>query len=80
MLGIRDRTPITRKQEAIIITQRAIDAGLINMDEKDPVFVDYVKEFWEYGSSECIYHMDKKNPILLIRVMCWTFWEHLSLS
>jgi integrase len=62
MLRIRDRTPITRKQEAIIITQRAIDAGLIDRDDSDPLFADYVKEFWDFDNSKYIRRRNKKNP------------------
>lgn len=62
MLKIRDRSPITRKQEAIIITQRAIDAGLIDSDDSDPLFTDYVKEFWDFDNSKYIRRRNKKNP------------------
>jgi integrase len=61
MLGVTDRTPITRKQEATVITQRAVDAGLIEVDEKDPLFVDYVSNFWDFENSDYIRRKNLKN-------------------
>jgi integrase len=54
LLGIKDRTKITRKQEAAIITQKALDAGVVRFGEKDPLFVDYVAEFWDFEQSAYI--------------------------
>jgi integrase len=62
LLGIHDRTPITRKQEAAIIAQRALEAGLIQVDEKDPLFVDYVSDFWDFEKSDYIRRKNIKSP------------------
>ncbi|MCF7945920.1 MAG: tyrosine-type recombinase/integrase [Spirochaetia bacterium] len=61
-LGIRDHTPITRRHEASIIVQRALDAGLITLDNNDPLFVDYVIKFWDFDTSDYIRRRNKKNP------------------
>ena len=62
LLGVNDRTPITRKQEAAIITQRAVDSGLIQVDVKDPIFRDYVLDFWDFEKSDYIRRKNLKNP------------------
>jgi integrase len=61
LLGIHDRNPITRKQEAAIIAQRALDAGLVQVDDKDPLFVDYVNDFWDFKKSNYIRRRNIKS-------------------
>ena len=61
MLGIKDRTKITRKQEAAIITQKALDAGVVRFDEKNPLFIEYVKEFWDFDNSSYIKRQNFKQ-------------------
>jgi hypothetical protein len=61
-LDIKDPTPITRKYEATIITQRAYEAGFIKVDNRDPLFTDYVLSFWDFDNSSFIRRRNIKNP------------------
>lgn len=61
-MGDNDRRPITRKQEATIITQMALDKGLIKRDVLDPLFYEYVEKFWDYDASDYIRRRNVKNP------------------
>lgn len=55
---------IIKKPEAEYVVQRAIAAGLNdrNGKEQDPLFVDYVRDFWDFDNSIYIKTENKLNP------------------
>ncbi|MCR5442278.1 MAG: site-specific integrase [Sphaerochaetaceae bacterium] len=55
---------ITKKPEAENIVQRAIAAGLYEEGAKDldPLFVDYIQDFWDFEHSAYIRTENKLNP------------------
>lgn len=60
-LGIPDITPITRESEAAIITQKALDAGIVKHGSDDPLVVDYFKDFWDFDNSDYIRRRNRKK-------------------
>jgi integrase len=62
LLGSMDTSPIKRKTEAIRITQQALDAGIIQFEKKnDPLVVDYIKEYWDFDTSDVIRRKNLKK-------------------
>ncbi|MDD4574626.1 MAG: hypothetical protein PHR69_10470, partial [Sphaerochaeta sp.] len=62
LLGSMDTSPIRRKAEAIRITQQALDAGIIQFEKKnDPLVVDYIKEYWDFDTSDVIRRKNLKK-------------------
>ena len=61
-LGLMDRTQITREKDVRLIAQKALDEGLVTFGAKDPLFIDYVDNFWDFENSDYIRRRNKKNP------------------
>jgi integrase len=61
-LGIYDRSSITRRREVEYIAQKALDDGIITFGKKDPNFIEYVMEFWDFEHSDYIRRRNLKNP------------------
>ncbi len=61
-LRIYDRTPITRRREAEYIAQKALDEGLITFGKQDPIFIEYIMEFWDFANSDYIRRRNLKKP------------------
>lgn len=61
-LNIKERTPLTREKEALVIVERAIEEGLIRRPADEIPFIKYVLEFWDYGNSDYIRRRNLKNP------------------
>jgi integrase len=57
-----DRTPVNRRRDAEYIAQKALDAGLINFGKKDPLFIDYIVNFWDFENSDYIRRRNQKSP------------------
>ena len=55
---------ITKRPEADNVVQRAIATGLYEKGscEQDPLFVDYIRNFWDYDNSSYIRTENKLNP------------------
>lgn len=55
---------VTKRPEAENIVQRAIAAGLYEKGsfDQDPLFVDYIREFWDFDNSQYIKTENKLNP------------------
>ncbi len=55
---------ITKKSEAENVVQRAITSGLYDKTtkEQDPLFVDYLRNFWDFDNSKYINRQNKLNP------------------
>jgi integrase len=61
-LGSTDTSPIRRKAEAIRITQQALNAGLIQFDQKkDPLVTDYIEAYWDFDNSDVIRRKNLKK-------------------
>ena len=61
-LQIKDKTPLTREKEALVIVERAIEEGLIRRPGDEIPFIKYVQEFWDYDNSVYIRRRNQKNP------------------
>lgn len=53
-LGLGYTDTIKRREEAAIIANRALDAGLIYLNNSDITFYDYCTEFWDWDKSQYI--------------------------
>lgn len=51
-LGIFDTTPIKRRDEAIRICYKALDAGVIFSEHSEQTLVGYLREFYTWETSE----------------------------
>jgi integrase len=62
LLGSTDTSPIKRKAEAIRITQQALDAGVIQLENmNDPLVTEYIKEYWDFDTSDVIRRKNLKK-------------------
>ena len=61
-LGIFDNTSITRRDDAVIIAKRALDAGIMYQDKGLISFKEYAEEFWSYDKSEYIRMRNNLKP------------------
>lgn len=61
-LGIFDNTSITRRDDAVIIAKRALDAGIIYQDKGLITFKEYAEEFWSFDKSEYIKMRNNLKP------------------
>lgn len=61
-LGIHDRTSINRRRDAEYIAQKALDEGVVTFGKGDPLFTDYVLQFWDFEHSDYIRRRNLKNP------------------
>ena len=61
-LGLESNTPIKRRDEAILICQKALEAGLI-FDKKEPVTLfTYLETFYTWDSSPYVERRNLLNP------------------
>lgn len=61
-LGVFDNTPITRRDDAVIVAKRALDAGIIYQDKGLITFRDYAEDFWSFEKSEYIKMRNNLKP------------------
>lgn len=60
-MQIKDRTPLTREKEALVIVERAIEEGLIRRPGDEIPFIKYVQEFWDFDNSDYIRRRNQKT-------------------
>lgn len=81
-LGIREIHPIVHREEACIIAQKALDAGIVNAGASDQLFVDYCMNFWDWDKSQYIHHRNQKRPnsigLEYARNMQFNFKKHAA--
>ena len=81
-LGIREFHPITHKEEACIIAQKALDAGIVNAGISDQAFIDYCMMFWDWDRSQYIRRRNQKRPnsigLEYARNMQFNFKKHAA--
>ena len=53
-LGLMDFQRTTRKEDAAVIAQKALDSGLVFSDDSNRLFVEWCTEFWTWDKSEYI--------------------------
>jgi len=61
-LNIKERTPLTREKEALVIVERAIEVGLIRRPTDEIPFTKYVLDFWDFDNSDYIRRRNLKSP------------------
>ncbi len=61
-LGIFDNTATTRRDDAVIIAKRALDAGIIYQDKGLVSFKEYAEDFWSFDKSEYIKMRNNLKP------------------
>lgn len=65
-LKLGTRKHITKRPEAYKICEEAQEAGLDgNTSDKDTLFVDYVKQFWDWDKSPYIKKELRKDPLAI---------------
>ncbi len=61
-MQIKDRIPLTREKEALVIVERAIEEGLIRRPGDEIPFIKYVQEFWDFDNSDYIRRRNQNTP------------------
>lgn len=61
-LGIREFYPIIHKEEACVIAQKALDAGIVNAGVGGQLFAEYCESFWDWERSQYIRRRNQKKP------------------
>lgn len=62
-LGLPASTPMRRIKDVTLIVQKALDADIVRPDGKrDPIFIDYVNEYWDFENSKSIKLKNSKRP------------------
>ena len=53
-MGIMDFAHITRKEEAAVIANKALESGIIFSNNDNILFEDWCRDFWSWDKSEYI--------------------------
>ncbi len=61
-LGMGDFKSVTRRDEAVIIAQKALENGIVFSSESNMLFIDYCLSFWDWDNSEYIKLRNAANP------------------
>lgn len=61
-MQIKDRTPLTREKEAMVIVERAIEEGQIRRPGDEIPFIKYVQEFLDFDNSVYIRKRGPEGP------------------
>lgn len=81
-LGIREFHPIIHMEEACIIAQKALDAGIVQAGVSDQLFTEYCEQFWDWDRSQYIRRRNQKRPnsigLEYTRNMQFNFKKHAA--